>query len=247
MNNRFSPRAAHLRRLCRAAACCVVLCLGTAAAAEFSVPQQTVEHGVSPGNGFQWTSRYDAEVRDGAVWLRVSLHLVPGPGVTWADVERAAGPWRQAIRRAWSDRLALALPDGERLGIRVDVSFAGPRYHHEVVVHRGGHRTDPLHWGLTDSPWLVAHEFGHFLGAHDDYVGGAVGPEGPSGDRGSIMRAGPEDGVARPRHLAGVAAWFEGKTGLAGWVVPGEGAGSGRADVERAPGRAGDLEHKDRL
>jgi hypothetical protein len=221
----------------------LLVCGGAAASPVLQA--ETVERRVLSAGGFGWKAGYDAEVRDGAVWVRVAVHLVPAPGVTRPEVDRAAAGWKKAIEERWSNRLALELPSGERLPVRVEVSFWGPRVHHEVVVSRTGHRVDELHWLLVDRPGLIAHEFGHMLGAFDDYEGGAVGPRGAAVDRESVMRSGPDRGVARPRHLEGIGAWFTERTGLAARVVEWPGTPDG-IDGANAPALAGSLQHEDR-
>ncbi len=183
------------------------------------VSAERVSARLAGSNGAAWSCGYDAAVTGEAVIVRVGIHLIPS-GVTRTELERASKAWEEGIRRAWSRRFALELPTGERLPIVVEPSFRGPDFHHDVVVRQGRRWADQLDWGLGNTPETAAHEFGHMLGAFDDYRGGATAPSGDEIDSGSLMTSLPGPTVAvRARHLEGIRQWFGAKTGLDARVV----------------------------
>ena len=92
------------------------------------------------------------------------------------------------------------------------MTLKGPVFHHEVIVKPGGGRSDELNWNIMDSEQIVAHEFGHMLGAFDEYKGGATDPKRQSVDASSIMTSNPETGKVYPRHFEVVREWFTERT-----------------------------------
>lgn len=183
------------------------------AAGEITVPRETVSGRLETAGGFGWRYGYDVEVRDGRVWVQVVINLIGVEGVSKVALERAKPVWEEGIERIWSDRFAIRAADGLCYPILVDVRFRGHRPHHDVVVRPGTGRTDELNWNITDSPTLVAHEFGHMLGCYDEYYGGALSPQTKQVDGTSIMTSNPTTGRTDPRHYDRFVAWFAGKTG----------------------------------
>lgn len=168
-------------------------------------------------NGFSWHYAYDIGVQSDCVRVHVGIRLVPAAGVRRVDLERVVPLWQAGIERVWSGRFALAVPDGRRLPIVVDVRFNDPHFHHAVIVRPGTGGTNQLNWKLLDSPALVAHEFGHMLGVFDEYPHGGTAPDGDWLDPQGIMGLTPTSGsVARARHFEGLLQWFVAGTGAHG-------------------------------
>lgn len=178
-----------------------------------AIPWETVT-GTEASEGYAWTSGYDVRVDEDVVRVRLGIRLLPAPGVTRPELERAMPAWERGIEETWGRRFALEEPGRAPRPIVVEVDFRGPRFHHEVVVRPGRGRTDQLDWHLADTPAVVAHEAGHMLGALDDYRGGAAGPSARTDDPGSVMAADPGRGTAaRARHWEGFRARFAARAG----------------------------------
>jgi hypothetical protein len=164
------------------------------------------------GGRYQWNYGFDAVLAESAVQIRVAVNWIAVNDVTPAELARAKEKWMEAIRHAWDGRYAFVTPRGERYPIRITVTDFGPDIHHEVLVRRHGRTTDSLDWNLSASPEFAAHEFGHMLGANDEYRGGAVGEAGV-GPVESVMnnRSGS---TALPAHFHRIRDWFVRSTGL---------------------------------
>ena len=167
-------------------------------------------HEVS-GERYQWTYGFDAVLAESAVNIRVTVNWIAVNDVTPTELARAKEKWMKAIRHTWDERYAFVTTKGDRYPIRITVTDHGPDIHHEVLVRRNGRTTDSLDWNLSASPEFAAHEFGHMLGAYDDYRGGAVGAAG-AGPDGSVMnnRSG---NTPLPHHFRRIQEWFLRSTG----------------------------------
>lgn len=181
------------------------------------IPVETVTGRITAMNGFVWNYGYDIEQKDNRVFVHVAINLVPADDVTRPELDRVKDKWEAGIERIWSDRFSLVTPSGEQYPVVIDAVFNGTRSHYDVIVSRNGGRTDELNWNLMISPEAAAHEFGHMIGAFDEYRGGAVAPDTEITDRTSIMTGGPDKGrETYARHFEGIRRWFADKTGLSG-------------------------------
>lgn len=178
------------------------------------IPVETVTGRVTAQNGFAWNYGYDIELKDGVLLVRVGVNLIPAGGVTRPELDRVKPAWEAGMERIWSGKFVLATPAGQRYPIIVDVTFKGPRFHHEVIVRPGARSTDELNWNLLDRPELVAHEFGHMLGVFDEYRRGAIAPQSGIIDTTSIMTSNPTGGMTYARHYKQFLAWFVNKSKL---------------------------------
>lgn len=181
------------------------------------IPVETVTGRITALNGFVWNYGYDIGQKDNRVLVHVAINLVQADDVTRPELDRVKDKWEAGIERIWSDRFTLVTPAGEQYPVVIDVTFSGTRFHHDVIVSRNGGRTDELNWNLMISPEAAAHEFGHMIGAFDEYRGGAVAPDTGMTGRTSIMTGGT-DKVSNTfaRHYEGIRRWFAEKTGLSG-------------------------------
>jgi hypothetical protein len=155
-------------------------------------------------NGHAWNYGFDVCRADDAVTVSVGIHLIPAGGVALAEIDAVKGAWKRGIEAIWSGKTALLAADGTRLPILVNVDFDGRSPHHEIVVRRGGDRNDSLNWSLRNDGRIVAHEFGHLLGAYDEYAGGATATAEASYDPGSVMNHEPGGTLTREAHFAKV-------------------------------------------
>ena len=181
------------------------------------IPVETVTGRITAMNGFVWNYSYDIGQKDNRVVVHVAINLVPADDVTRPELDRVKDKWEAGIERIWSNQFILVTPSGEQYPVVIDAAFDGTRFHHDVIVSRSGGRTDELNWNLMISPEAAAHEFGHMIGAFDEYRGGAVAPGTEMTDRTSIMTGGT-DKVSNTyaRHFEGIRRWFAEKTGLSG-------------------------------
>ncbi len=164
-------------------------------------------------NEFAWFYGYDVALERSALIVRVGIQLIPAQGIGRLELDRVKPAWEKGIERIWSNRFALVTGEGRRYPIRVDVSFQGPRFHHDVIVRPGTGRTDELNWNVLDSPELVSHEFGHMIGIYDEYERGALPLHDAVIDAAGIMTSNPgKNAVTRARHYEPIRQWFIGKT-----------------------------------
>jgi len=181
------------------------------------IPAETVTGRMTAMNGFVWNYGYDIEQKDNKVLVHVAVNLIPTDDVTRPELDRVRDRWEAGIERIWNDRFSLVTPAGEHYPVVIDVTFSGSRFHHDVIISRSGGKTDELNWNLMISPEVAAHEFGHMIGAFDEYRGGAVAPDIGITERTSIMTGGPDKGSETyARHYEGIRRWFAEKTGLSG-------------------------------
>ena len=181
------------------------------------IPVETVTGRITALNGFVWNYGYDIELKDDRVLVHIAINLIPAEGVTRPELDRVKDKWEAGIERIWNDRFSLVTPAGEHYPVVIDVTFSGSRFHHDVIISRSGGKTDELNWGLMISPEVAAHEFGHMIGAFDEYSGGAIAQDIGVTDRTSIMTGGPDKGSETyARQYEGIRRWFAEKTGLSG-------------------------------
>ncbi|RLC28728.1 MAG: hypothetical protein DRH37_09020 [Deltaproteobacteria bacterium] len=178
-----------------------------------SIPSERVAGRIKALNGFSWHYGYDIGLKDDKVVIQVRINLLPGEGVSKPDIERVEPSWERGIERIWSDKFSLETSSGKKYPVVIDVTFRGPEFHHDVIVRPGSGGTDELNWNLLDTSERVAHEFGHMIGLFDEYDKGALAPQNPLIDSGSIMTSDPGQGViARERHFEPFRRWFVRKT-----------------------------------
>ena len=178
------------------------------------ISPETITGRMTAMNGFVWRYGYDIGIKDGKVIVHVAINLIPAGGVTQLELDRGKYAWERGIERIWSEKFSLVTPTGESYPIVIDAIFTGNRFHHDVIVRPGGGNSDELNWRLLNSPEIVAHEFGHMVGAFDEYRRGATAPQGEIIDSMSIMRGSPNGVSTYGRHYEGFRAWFINKTGL---------------------------------
>jgi len=140
--------------------------------AEFA-PKSVDYYETRADGGFSWDVKYSLGFDDGAFTVVTRVQLT---GDAAGDTVRV---WEEGIERLWNDRFAL-VEGSKSYPVRFDVQFVETGGDHQVAVHDGHGLHDVLNWYL-DSPWgpdyqdeLAAHEFGHMIGAFDEFAGGAT-------------------------------------------------------------------------
>lgn len=160
-----------------------------------------VNETIRAANGRRWRVAYDVEIDDWAVKVAVKLRLVAEGGVTPAELERRKPIWKDSIENTWSGRFGLAIGEARVLPVCVSVAFVARGAHHTVIVKRHSTAADIMAWSLFPKPGLIVHEFGHMIGAFDEYPGGGTDPASPVLDPHSIMAAGGAGGGPSERHF----------------------------------------------
>ena len=214
-------RPLHLNRA-RAVACLAVLLWSTGALASpaVSLAPDEVDRMVRGGGRYAWRAKHSIDLRDGEIHIEIGINLVNASRarVPKPDLLRARRGWGQAIERIWSRRFAIDAQDPRfptPLPIVMRPRFKGRTFHYDVIVRPGRGRSHELRWHLHDTPDTAAHEFGHMLGAYDEYRGGATHPTQPRLDRTSIMSTPPSGNRVYARHYEPILAWFRAATGAA--------------------------------
>ncbi len=90
--------------------------------------------------------------------------------------------WKKSIENAWTDQFDLkragclsALPECCRYRVRAEVTFTETGFlgAHDLILAPEKVRSDATMWALGDDrdDFLAPHEFGHLIGAPDEYAG----------------------------------------------------------------------------
>ena len=192
-------------RRCRIVVIAALSCLAilsSAPARSQAGPTTTVDELLTGSNGSRWRAAYDLTILPDEVRVEVRVRLVAGPGVTSADLERAKQAWARIVARAWDRRVEAEISSGRRVPVRVRLLFDDRNPHHIVAVKLGRHRVHMRAWPLRpERDDVIAHEFGHLIGAFDEYQGGAMSREDGRADPRSLMGNARGDGLAEPRHF----------------------------------------------
>ena len=197
-----------------------VSALPVIAAAYPDFPMEIVAASLNAQNGYQWNAAYDIGVKNDTIRIRVGVNLVPADGITTVALDQVKTVWQSKIEQIWSKKFCVRDMEGNSVPIVMTLDFSGPDFHHDVIVKAGGRCcSDVLNWHIMDSPLVIAHEFGHMLGAYDEYAGGALDPQTGLLDPTSIMTSRPETARIYPRHLKSILLWFTQKTGTENMVL----------------------------
>ena len=114
---------------------------------------------------------------DGASVVRhVELNFAFAPSFTAAERQTFRSTAESGIEGIWNNRAMIVDAKNQRaFPLSVDVTTTGPVFHHEVAVIPGHGRSNVKNWYAGSvTPGVMAHEFGHYLGLYDEYIGGGV-------------------------------------------------------------------------
>ena len=178
-----------------------VIKAGNAAENTLTIAKQNIREEIVGLNGFSWHYGFDIELKQQIVIVSVAINLIPASGVSRVELSRVKPIWKKGMEQIWSNKYAIKTKSGQTYPIKVKVRFRGPKFHHSVIVRSGKGYSDELNWNLRDTEQIVAHEFGHMLGAFDEYKRGANDPENPVIDKTSIMTSNPKTGKSYERHF----------------------------------------------
>jgi MYXO-CTERM domain-containing protein len=174
---------------------------------------------------FGWNSNFSAECINGRVRITVAANFDwTNSGLTTAAQQNAKfASFKSNVEGWWSDRYGIQTTMGT-----VPIDFVltntaytmGAAYDQNVTVLAGNSRANLTTW-YADAPAVVeAHEFGHMIGAWDEYWSGAIDPVNLTTDYTSLMGVANQtvSGTGlRARYFNDVLNWFQGSA----WNVPG--------------------------
>jgi hypothetical protein len=132
--------------------------------------------------------RYNAEL-DVIVRIRLVMahsqqgHRTPGGHRLRSVPPGVADQWRNGISSFWNNRFFLRNRSARLRVVFLPVFVgAGGRAHHQVTVHTAGWsgQTGESNWRVNDNDRVVAHEFGHMVGAIDEHSLPATSEEIPA-------------------------------------------------------------------
>jgi hypothetical protein len=198
---------------------------GTASASFISladIPFETVSQSLVGGlnREFRWTASYDIGFSGATTAFNVLLriNLVGAPAGTSLMTR-----WESGIETIWSNEYKVAWNRGGLYDLFFDVQFGSANAHHTVNVHAGSGIANMLNWyTVNNSGWspafqdeFAAHEAGHMFGNYDEYLGGAVNPNGTFGNRSDNLLGTLSTRQLFDRHFQFAQSWADAHPAIA--------------------------------
>jgi hypothetical protein len=174
---------------------------------------------------YGWNANFSAECLNGRVNITVAANYNwTGSGLTTVAQQNAkAATFKSDVETWWSNRFGIQTTTGT---VPIDFTLTttayatGAAYDQNVTVLAGDARANLTTW-YADAPAVVhAHEFGHMIGAYDEYWSGAINATSLVTDYTSLMGVANQtvSGTGlRTRYFDDVLTWFRGSQ----WNVPG--------------------------
>lgn len=162
---------------------------------------------------FTWPYSYTV-MDDGVLILKIKLTF--DEDIDRDEIPAVKRMWKKKIEAIWNNKFVAVNKSGRSLKLRLKIVWGGPN---EVYVHQTG-KTHFRQWALDGSIGGIAHDVGHMIGLHDEYVGGAVLRSGPITSPDGIMGGGAALSVGKmyPRYYDPWLAWLG-----SGWTIQVEG------------------------
>lgn len=134
-----------------------------------------VKQSVSSGN-YHWNSGFRMDITDQSVNITVFIKPIFDTSINANQRSTVLKKWESAVETAWSHKFAVVTNRSIKQPIIVNVIFSTHSPHHTVIIKKKQARVDEYNWGINTAPNIIAHEFGHMLGAYDEYKKGALSP-----------------------------------------------------------------------
>lgn len=159
---------------------------------------------------YGWWAKYEVTFVGAECRLNVKVRLVPGAGVSAADVTRVQTQTSEAVTRIWDRRFVITdTTTHKHHALRVGITFVTSGEHLTVNLNAGSGHADLSDWYVAGAANSRAHEIGHQLGLKDEYVSATAASRATPTSPGvftdhSIMGAHYKEGAAlaeaKPRH-----------------------------------------------
>ena len=185
-------------------------------------PTQVSNKSSDPPYG--WWAKYEVTFAGSECRLNVKLRLVPGTGVSAADVARIERQTSEAVTRIWDRRFIITDTTAKKhYALRVGITYVTSGEHLAVNLHKGSGHADLSNWYVDGAANSRAHEFGHQLGLKDEYVSASATNRATATSPGvfkdhSIMGAHYSEGAAlaegKARHARTIGGHIGGATGM---------------------------------
>ena len=169
-------------------------------------------------NQYSWWARYDIGFTQATGTFNIDLRIKLN-GDDPGDALKLV--WEQGIEDIWSGQFMITQENIFSYGVIFDVEFVDSytTMHQLVTVHEGTGAANLTNW-YTQNPsgWTqdkqdeaAAHEAGHMFGSYDEFIGGAVNPDGsyantPDSVMGSLLTQ-----TLYERNYQFIADWASGK------------------------------------
>jgi hypothetical protein len=124
------------------------------------------------GSTYGYTQTFDGS----AVVRHVELNFAFDPTFTTAQGQTFRAAAESSIEGIWNNRAIITDTANQRsFPLRVEVTTTGPLFNHDVFVRPEAGRSNTATWFASSiSAGVMAHEFGHYLGLYDEYIGGSI-------------------------------------------------------------------------
>lgn len=162
---------------------------------------QAVEASLEADNNFAWVSKFSYQLKKELLVVTVRISVLPVEEIRSVRLENVKRQWLKEIDKSWNNRFSLLVSEKLKYPIKFIVKFSPINPDHKVVVRRG-RSANQHNWTIDMPPAAAAHEFGHMIGAFDEYPSGALVFDSPVIDRSSIMGSRLDGGKPYPRHLS---------------------------------------------
>lgn len=158
-----------------------------------------VERDLKSKDQFKWNSEFTYQFHDGNLKVKIRISAVANSRIKGRNIAQLKQQWEKIIEDTWNNKLVLSNLENEAVPIIFDAIFTHVNPNHRVIIKNSG-GIDQHGWTINMLPQAAAHEFGHMLGAYDEYKEGASSPLTKI-DGTSIMGANIENGHVYPEHL----------------------------------------------
>ena len=173
---------------------------------------------------YGWWAKYEVTFAGTECLLNIKVRLVPGAGVSAADVARIQTQTTEAVTRMWDRRFIITdTSKHKHHALRVSITYVNSGEHLAVNLHAGSGHANLSNWYVDGAANSRAHEIGHQLGLKDEYVDATAPNRATKTSPGvftdhSIMGAhykeGPKLAEGKARHAATMGGHIAGATGL---------------------------------